>query len=319
MTIARIVRWFPYNRFGAFGALSVTGFQVAQLEPSRGSWVLVDRQDCRCSAVRRDRVMPFDLRKRVHTCLSAVSGRHRRLKGGFSVVAALARHAHGGALRLRPLRPPRLPGRSVAYTPVTSDWARSSNSSRLSLSLRDNPRAWSLRDRACSEPLHERKHHGRRYRASRAFDSPGPRSRFPRRRPCRMRSFPSRREAASPGGGSGLRTGGGATATARGPGSSPSQRMSVSSHNSPRRQPMDGLVRSRVVLSSRGCRAGEGSAGQTAMPLRQPAQPLRVGPGELPRPELPAPVALARPGHVHPRLGAEAENVLSLDDRELGA
>ena len=39
MTIARIVRWFPYNRFGAFGALSVTGFQVTQLEPSRGSWV----------------------------------------------------------------------------------------------------------------------------------------------------------------------------------------------------------------------------------------------------------------------------------------
>src|SRR5262245_14807711 len=40
---------------------------------------------------------------------------------------------------------------------------------------------------------------------------------------------------------------------------------------------------------------------------------------QLPGPELPQPVALARAGHVHPRLAAETEEVLRLDDRELGA
>ena len=37
------------------------------------------------------------------------------------------------------------------------------------------------------------------------------------------------------------------------------------------------------------------------------------------RPEPPAPVALARPRQVHPRLAAEAEDVLRLHDREVGA
>jgi hypothetical protein len=42
-TIVRIVRSVPYSRLGAFGELSVTGFQVTQFGPSSGSCVPSER------------------------------------------------------------------------------------------------------------------------------------------------------------------------------------------------------------------------------------------------------------------------------------
>ena len=66
----------------------------------------------------------------------------------------------------------------------------------------------------------------------------------------RLHASRRRREAASPGGGSGPWTNGGVKATAGAPDPSPSQRMSVSSHSSPGRQPMVGTrsFTSRRVL-----------------------------------------------------------------------